>query len=126
LFLDDLKLFIVHAKAQGTEELLSFRKANGDRVALTGRAVRDDVKNTCGRYGLDPDCFSAHPLRKGGITHTGALGSSAEHMLARGSYAPNSRTMSQIYDQSVELGQGPSGQAAFRRGISQRSRMSSA
>jgi hypothetical protein len=33
-----------------------------------------------------------------------ALGSSAEHMLARGSYAPNSRTMSQIYDQSVGLG----------------------
>jgi hypothetical protein len=62
------------------------------------------VKNTCGRYGLDPDCFSARSLRKVGITHMGALGSSAEHMLARGCYAPNSRTMSQIYDQSVGLG----------------------
>lgn len=104
LFLDDLIQFIVHAKAQGTEELFSFRKANGDRVALTGRAVRDEVKSTCERYGLDPDCFSAHSLRKGGITHMGALGSSAEHMLARGNYAPNSRIMSQIYDQSVGLG----------------------
>jgi hypothetical protein len=56
------------------------------------------------RYGLDPDCFSAHSLRKGGIAHMGSLGASAEHMLARGSYAPNSRIMSQMYDQSVGLG----------------------
>jgi hypothetical protein len=45
-------------------------------------AMRDYVKNTCGRYGLDPGCFSAHSLRKGGITRMGALGSSAEHTLA--------------------------------------------
>jgi hypothetical protein len=114
MFLDDLIQFIIHAKAQGTEELFSFRRANGDRVVLTGRAVRDEVKNTCGRYGLDPDCFSAHSLRKGGITHMGALGSSAEHMLARGSYAPNSRTMSQIYDQSVGLG--PLGASSLQMG----------
>jgi hypothetical protein len=36
LFLDGLMQFIVHARAQGTEELFSFRKANGDRVVLTG------------------------------------------------------------------------------------------
>ena len=47
LFLDDLIQFIVHAKAQGTEELFSFRKANGDRVVLTGRSVREEVKSTC-------------------------------------------------------------------------------
>jgi hypothetical protein len=114
LFLDDLIQFIVHARAQGTKELFSFRKANGDRVVLTSRAVRDEVKSTCGRYGLDPDCFSAHSLRKGGITHMGALGSSAEHMLVRGSYAPNSRTMSQIYDQSVGLG--PLGASSLQTG----------
>jgi hypothetical protein len=39
MFLDDLIQFIVHAKAQGTEELFSFQKANGDRMVLTGRAV---------------------------------------------------------------------------------------
>jgi hypothetical protein len=103
LFLDDLIRFIVYAKAQGTEELFSYRKANGDRVCLTGRSVREEVKNTCALYGLDPECFSSHSLRKGGITHMGSLGSSAEHMLARDGYAPNSRVMSQIYDQSVRL-----------------------
>ena len=36
LFLDGLIQFIVRAKAQGTEELFSFHKANGDRVVLTG------------------------------------------------------------------------------------------
>jgi hypothetical protein len=114
LFLDDLIRFIVHAKAQGTEELFSFRKANGDRVVLTGRSVREEVKSTCERYGLDPDCFSAHSPRKGGITHMGSLGTSAEHMLARGSYAPNSWVMSQISDQSVGLG--PLGASSLQAG----------
>jgi hypothetical protein len=114
LFLDDLIQFILHARAQGTEELFSFRKANGDRVVLTGRSVREEVKSTCERYGLDPDCFSAHSLRKGGITQMGSLGTSVEHMLARGSYAPNSRVMGQIYDQSVGLG--PLGASSLNTG----------
>jgi hypothetical protein len=94
--------------------LFSYRKANGDRVCLTGRAVREEVKSTCALYGLDPECFSSHSLRKGGITHMGSLGSSAEHMLARGGYAPNSRVMSQIYDQSVGLG--PLGSSSLQGG----------
>ena len=114
LFLDDLIRFMVCAKAQGTEELFSYRKANGDRVCLTGRAVREEVKSTCALYGLDPECFSSHSLRKGGITHMGSLGSSAEHMLARGGYAPNSRVLSQIYDQSVGLG--PLGSSSLQGG----------
>jgi hypothetical protein len=116
LFLDDLIRFMVYAKAQGTEELFSYcyRKANGDRVCLTGRSVREEVKSTCALYGLDPDGFSSHSLRKGGITHMGSLGSSAEHMLARGGYSPNSRVMSQIYDQSVGLG--PLGSSSLQGG----------
>jgi hypothetical protein len=55
LFCDDSIRFIVHAKAQGTEDLFSFRKANGDRVVLTSRSVRKEVMSTCERYGLDPD-----------------------------------------------------------------------
>ena len=66
---------MVHAKAQGTEELFNYRKANGARVCLTGRSVREEVKNTCVLYSLDPECFSSHSLRKGGITHMGSLGS---------------------------------------------------
>jgi hypothetical protein len=65
--------------------------------------LREEVKSTCERYGLDPEYFSAHSPLKGGITHMGSLRSSAEHM-ARGNYAPNSRVMCQKYDQSVGLG----------------------
>ena len=61
LFLDDLIRFMVHAKAQGTEELFSYRKANGDRVCLTGRSVREEVKSTCALYGLDPECSALIP-----------------------------------------------------------------
>ena len=104
LFLDDLVQFIVHAKAQGSEELFSFRKANGVQVVLKGRSVRDEVKNTCKIYGLDPEYFSAHSLRKGAITHMGAQGTSVDDRLNRGNYAPNSRVMSLTYDQSVGLG----------------------
>jgi hypothetical protein len=123
LFLDDLIRFMVYAKVQGTEKLFSYRKANGDRMCLTGRSVREEVKSTCALYGLDPECFSSHSLQMGGITHMGSLGSSAEHMLARGGYAPNSRVMSQIYDQSV--GFGPLGSSSLQGGASQQSRTSS-
>ena len=56
----------------------------------------------CKLYGLVPECFSSHSLQKGCIMHMGSLGSSVEHMLARGGNAPNS--LSQIYAQSVGLG----------------------
>ena len=104
LFLDDLIQFMVHAKAKGTEELFSFRKANGDRVVLTGRSVRDEMKSTCTRHGLDEKYFSAHSLRKAAITHMRSQGASVDDRLDRGNYAPNSRVMSLTYDQSAGLG----------------------
>ena len=114
LFLDDLIAFVVHAKAAGNEELFSFRKANGDRVVLTGRSVRDEIKRTCAIYGLDPDYFSAHSLRKGAITHMRSQGTSVDDRLDRGNYAPNSRVMSLTYDQS--LGLGPLGSNSLQGG----------
>ena len=104
LFMDDLIQFIIHAKALGSEELLSFRKANGDRVVLSGRSVRDEVKSTCKTFGLDPEYFSSHSLRKGAVTHMGAQGMSVDDRLDRGNYAPNSQVMSLVYDQSMDLG----------------------
>lgn len=104
LFMDDLIQFIIHARALGKEELLSFRKANGDRVVLSGRSVRDEVKSTCKTFGLDPEYFSAHSLRKGAITHMRAQGTSVDDRLDRGNYAPNSQVMSLVYDQSMGLG----------------------
>lgn len=114
LFLDDLIAFVVHAKAAGNEELFSFRKANGDRVILTGRSVRDEIKRTCAIYGLDPDYFSAHSLRKGAITHMRSQGTSVDDKLDSGNYAPNSRVMSLTYDQS--LGLGPLGSNSLQGG----------
>ena len=38
---------MIRAKTRGNEELFSFRKDNGDRVVLTGRSVREEVKSTC-------------------------------------------------------------------------------
>lgn len=104
LFLDDLMQFMVHAKAKGTEELFSFRKTNGDRVVLTGRSVRDEVKIACTLHGLDEKYFSAHSLRKAAITHMRSQGTSVDDRLDRGNYAPNSRVMSLTYDQSAGLG----------------------
>lgn len=100
LFLDDL---ISHAKALGSEELISFRKVNGDQAILTGRSVRDEVKSTCKTVGLDPVSFSAHSLRKGAITHTRTQGTSVDDRLERGNFAPNSQVMSLVYYQSVGL-----------------------
>jgi translation initiation factor 1 (eIF-1/SUI1) len=76
--LDDLIKFIVHAKAKGTEELFSFRKANGDRMVLIGRSVREEAKSTCLLYGLDAWYFSAHSLRKAAITHMRAQGTTVD------------------------------------------------
>jgi hypothetical protein len=56
----------------------------GDRVVLTGRSVRDEVKNTCASFGLNKDYFSAHSLRKAAITHMRSQGTSVDDRLDRG------------------------------------------
>jgi hypothetical protein len=66
--------------------------------------VRDEIKNTCASLGLDEKYSSAHSLRKGAITHMRSQRTSVDDRLDRGNYAPNSRVMSQTYDQSVGLG----------------------
>jgi hypothetical protein len=73
-FLDDLIEFIVCAGGSGDEELFGFRKQDGSRTVLTARSVRDEMMDIASRNDLPPNCFSAHSLRKGSITHMRAQG----------------------------------------------------
>ena len=103
-FLDDIIEHVIRSGARGDEELFSFRKQDGSRAVLRARAVRDELKDTCSRNGLPPDYFSAHSLRKGGITHMRSQGVSEDDRRDRGNYAPNSQVMNTTYDYAVGLG----------------------
>jgi hypothetical protein len=65
-FLDDLASWLIR------DEAFSFRKSDGHIAVLTGRTIRDELKNTCERSNLPPAYFSSHSLRKGAIyAHAG-------------------------------------------------------
>ena len=51
-FLSELVTFNTRSGALGTDELFSLRSPMGNKTALTGRAVRDQIKVTCRRLGL--------------------------------------------------------------------------
>jgi hypothetical protein len=69
IFLDDIIMFIAHSGARSDEELLSCYRPDGKRMALSSRAVQDELKTTVREEGLPESCFSSHSLRKGAITH---------------------------------------------------------
>ena len=89
-FLSDLAL---RCGFRGSDELFSVRTAAGAKTALTGRTVRDQIKETCRRLGLPPNHFSSHSLRKGAVSHMRAAGASEDDRLDRGNYAPSSQVM---------------------------------
>ena len=103
-FLNELVLFIVRSGARGGDALFSVRNAAGAKTSLTGRAVRDHIKDTCRRLGLPPNHFSSHSLRKGAVTHMRANGASEDDRRDRGNYAPGSQVMHTTYDYVTGLG----------------------
>ena len=103
-FLSELVTFIARSGALGMDELFSIRALTGPKVALTGRTVRDQIKDTCRRLGLPPNFFSSHSLRKGAITHMRANGASEDDRRDRGNYAPGSQVMHSTYDYATGLG----------------------
>lgn len=103
-FLDDLLDFVTRSGATGKEELFSFHQEVGLRVKLRSRTVRDELKDTCKRHGLNPDYFSSHSLRKGAITQMRSLGASEDDRRDRGNYAPNSQVMNSTYNYGTGLG----------------------
>ena len=103
-FLSELVMFLARSKNRGSDELFSIRNATGEKIALTGRAVRDQIKDTCRRLGLPPNYFSSHSLRKGSVTHMRATGVSEDDRRDRGNYAPGSQVMNATYDYATGLG----------------------
>ena len=103
-FLDDLVDFMAHSGTTGKDELFTFRPAAGPIVKLRSKDVREALKRTCERNGLDPDYFSSHSLRKGAITEMRSLGASEDDRRDRGNYAPNSQVMNITYDYGTGIG----------------------
>ena len=104
LFLSELVTFFARSGAQRGHELFSIRTATGTKIALTGRAVRDQIKDTCRRLGLPLDYFISHSLRKGAVTRMRANGVSEDDRRDRGNYAPGSQVMNSTYDYVTGLG----------------------
>lgn len=103
-FLDDLASWLIHSGTGGADEAFSFRKSDGGTVVLTGRSVRDEIKKACESNGLPPSYFSSHSLRKGGITHMRAQGTTEEDRRDRGNYSAGSQVMNTTYDYATGLG----------------------
>lgn len=103
-FLMDIVQFLAHSASEGADELFSARKDGVKYFVLTGRKVRDQLKETCVRHGLPPARFSSHSLRKGAISDMRALGSTAADREDRGNYAPGSKAMAGVYDYAIGMG----------------------
>jgi hypothetical protein len=103
-FLDDLIIFITRSGALGSDELFSLRIAGNKKTILSGRTVREAIKETCRLNNLLPNYFSSHSLRKGAITHMRSLGSTEDDRRDRGNYAPGSQVMNATYDYATGLG----------------------
>ena len=103
-FLDDLTQFVSLSCSLPGDELFSYRTADGPKVILRAKTVRQELKTQCTLAGLPPDISSPHSLRKGAITHIGATGASEDDRRDRGGYAPNSQLMHTTYDYATGLG----------------------
>jgi hypothetical protein len=103
-FLDDLAAWITYNGTTWTDEVFNFRKKNGRLVILTGRSVRDEIKETCASNGFTPDYFSAHSLRKGATTHIRAQGALENDRRDRGNYTAGSTIINSTYDYATVLG----------------------
>ena len=104
-FLDVLTRFVsLPSCSLPGDELFSYRTADGPKVILRAKTVRQELKMQCTLAGLPPDLFSSHSLRKGAITDMRATGASEDDRTDRGGYAPNSQLMHTTYDNATGLG----------------------
>ena len=109
-FLGDLVEWIINSGVRGKDRLFTrltvFGRGKITRKELTGRMVRERVKEAAALEGLNPEYFSAHSLRKGATTHMSARGVSEADILDRGNYAAGSEVPRVTYDYSA-AGHGP-------------------
>ena len=59
-FLDDLASWLIHSGAAGTDEAFSYRRVDGGIAVLTGRTIREELKQTCEENELPATYFSSH------------------------------------------------------------------
>jgi hypothetical protein len=91
-FLDDLVEWIIRSGISEASNLFSRRVTlhRTGRVSLknlSASMVREQIKATARKHGLNEDYFSTHSLRKAAITHMRAKGVSGDDMRDRGGYA---------------------------------------
>ena len=109
-WLDDLVAWI--AKSQLAAEDLIFTRYKAKTVGgkvfkkrLSAEMIRSAVKDMAINAGFPPERFSAHSLRKGGMSQMRGLGASSDDRRDRGNYADGSKVYDTVYDYStVALG----------------------
>ena len=90
-FLDDLVEWLRQSGVRTVGRLFTrYSRGNGGketRKELTGRMIRDGIKESCILEGLDPDYFHSHSLRKGATTHMMSLRVPQAAVKDRGNHA---------------------------------------
>ena len=104
-FLLDIVTFLANSRSEEKEELFSFHSKKKERVVLSARSVRDELKKTCELHGLPKERFSTHSLRKASMSDMRALGASEDDRRDRGNYAASSTVMAESYEYAT--GPGP-------------------
>ena len=118
-FLDDFTEWMRKSGGQPSDGLFTRRiEVNGRLRAkeMTGRAIRNNIKDMCAREGLDPRFFSSHSLRKAATMHMRAIGVSEEDRRERGNYSEKSMVLHKTYDYSA-AGHGPLSGKALNLGV---------
>ena len=109
-WLDDLVEWLVNSKLAADDLIFTRYKAKtaGGKVfkkRLTAETIRGAIKDMATRAGFPPNRFSAHSLRKGGMSQMRGLGASSDDRKDRGNYADGSNVYDTVYDYStVALG----------------------
>ena len=109
-WLDDLVEWLTTADLAREDQIFTRYKAKviGGKVyrkRLSAEMVRVAVKDMATASGFPSERFSAHSLRKGGMTQMRGLGASVDDRRDRGNYADGSVVFDTIYDYStVALG----------------------
>jgi hypothetical protein len=109
-WLDDLVEWLVNGKLAAEDLVFTRYKAKSAggkifRKRLSAEMIRSAVKVMAEVANLPPERFSAHSLRKGGISQMRGLGASSDDRRDRGNYSDGSKVFDTIYDYAaVALG----------------------
>ena len=108
-WLDDLVAWLVNSRLAAEDLIFTrYKETAGGKVfkkKLSAEMIRGAVKDMAINAGFPPDRFSAHSLRKGGMSQMRGLGASSDDRKDRGNYAHGSNVYDTVYDYStVALG----------------------